>query len=69
MSEWIVRRPTLHEIALIEAERANPGGEHRITSVEIDGEPGEPGDAKITVFTRVVPDVQMVDIAIRPADA
>ena len=62
---WVIRRPTLHDIALVEAERFNPGGEHCVMGVEIDGEPGEPGDAHVTVHTRVQPVAQMVDIKIR----
>lgn len=56
---------TLHAIALREAEYFNPYGQHAVTSIEIDGDPQDgPGDARITVATRVPCDAQRVAINI-----
>jgi hypothetical protein len=65
--EFVVRRPTLHEIALNEAERLNPGGEHVVTGIDIDGNPDDgPGVAQVTVATRMPIDAQMVAISVVP---
>lgn len=62
-------RPSLHEIALAVAERSNPGGQHVVTGIEIDGDPDDgPGDARVNIATRVPIEVQRVlmSVALTP---
>lgn len=60
-------RMTLHEYALALAERRNPGGEHRVTRVDINGPVTEPGDAVVDVVSRARPVSDRIDIAIHRA--
>jgi hypothetical protein len=42
---------SLIDLALKQAEKLHPGGQHRIDLVELDGEPGEPAIATVRVST------------------